>query len=190
MNPCRTFKATVYGRPYPAFACGCNDHTQCNCNSGVRLTITQAELLIEAEAEGASYPLRADLLLSLASLDSRVILIDAMRQLAEYIHSGDIEFRCAAWGVGYARCCLTNMPVSGGKPHDGSDATISGWVGVPRHRDQPPESFEVSQYMCPVCQTTLPLVWEGLYAKFKNLQAKLWKIVAFDNSPVKGSVRR
>jgi hypothetical protein len=57
MNPLRSFKGTVYGYPYPTFACGCGGFAECGCNAGVGRTITQAELLAEAERTG-QYPLR------------------------------------------------------------------------------------------------------------------------------------
>ena len=188
MNPRKQYKATMHGRPYPAFACGCSDPAQCQCNNGVRLIISSAELLAEAERAAGEYPLRADLLLSLASCPES-LLIDAMRWLAESIYSGDIEFRCSIRSLGYARCCLRNAPIKG-KPKHLPDAYLARVLGVPKKPNQPAESVYVDTYMCPVCHHEDLVVWEGENAKFKTLQTKLWQIIVFDGQGSKVSVRR
>jgi hypothetical protein len=177
MNPLRRYTAVVCGVPYPVFACGCNDAEMCKCNSGVRREVSQAELLAEAK-RASEYPVRANLLLTLASFD-QPILIDSMRQLAEAIHAGEVEFHCAmVINGGPTKCCVANIPVLGERRHL-TDASISRWLGVPRHPSQPPESKYCPTYVCPACGNEL-IVWQGKNAHFKTLQKKLWEIVVFD----------
>jgi len=156
MHPQRSFHGTKHSEPYPVFRCGCSGTEICTCNAGIRRTVSSQELLVEAARCAVDYPMREYLLLNLASIDAPT-LVDRIRILAEHILDGSVEFVCAIRGVGFGKCCLTNLPLL----------------------------VSPKRYRCPVCRRQLGglvLTFTGRIGDFGRLQKKLWQIIVLDQS--------